>query len=74
MELKHTVTVIAFRSAVRLAGRIERAAQTVGDLSERFWHAVERQADRRGIDIVEVMETLHAERCALIDKRKRTAA
>jgi hypothetical protein len=74
MELRKSITVIALRATVRLAGRIEQAAQALGDLGERLLNAAERYAGQRQINIVEVMETMHAEDCARIDKHKRTAA
>jgi hypothetical protein len=74
MELRKSITIIALRTTFRITDRIERAARALGGLGQRIESAAERHADRRQVDIVEVMETLHAERCAQIDKRKRTAA
>jgi hypothetical protein len=60
MGLRNTATIIALRSAVRLAWRIERIAQTLGDLGERLENAVGRQAERRQVNIDEVLEPLNA--------------
>jgi hypothetical protein len=58
VELGNTVTVVILRSTLRLAWTIERAAQALGALEELLEHAVDRQAQRRRVDIADVLEPL----------------
>jgi hypothetical protein len=74
MELRKSITIIALRTTFRITERIERAARALAHLGQRIENAAERQADKRQVDIVEVLETLHAEGCARQDERNRSSA
>ncbi|GLR93192.1 hypothetical protein ACVIU7_007012 [Bradyrhizobium liaoningense] len=55
MELGNAVTVVALRSAIRLAWTVERAARALGAIGERLESAVEREAQRRQVDLADVL-------------------
>ena len=58
MELRNTITVLAFRTTVRFAGTI--AARALGDAGERVEGVFDRQATKGRVDIAEVLEPLNA--------------
>ena len=61
MELGNTVIIVTLRSALRFAWAIARAARALGALGERLEGAVERHAQRRQVDIDEVLAPLIAD-------------
>jgi hypothetical protein len=58
MELRKYTTLVALRSTIRLAWSIARAARALGDLGEALERAVDRQARRRQLDILDVLGPL----------------
>lgn len=60
MELRKTATIIALRTIMRLAWGMERAARALGGIGAALEGAVERQANRRQVDIDTVIEPLTA--------------
>ncbi len=61
MEHRNTsITVLALRTTVRLAWGMARAAKALGDAGEALENAVDRQARKHRVDIMDVLEPLVA--------------
>lgn len=60
MELRKTATIIALRTAMRLAWGMERTARVIGGIGTALEGTVEQQAHQWQVDIDEVVEPLTA--------------
>jgi hypothetical protein len=58
MELRNDITVLALRTTVRLAWAMHAFARALDDAGERLEAAIDRQAQKRGVDITDALEPL----------------
>lgn len=64
MKLRNFITIRALRTTARLGWTVAGWAQNLAALGVRLEEAVDRHADKRGIDVHEVLEPLAARRAA----------
>ena len=56
--LRKTLIAVAFRNTIRLTWAMQRAAETLNELSQRLEGHANQQAEARGIDVLGAIEPL----------------